>query len=97
VPAHAAHRYVVETVTRWAAVAGRTPVRGDYPATWAVVAATTLQLGFRKRHALAVALAVPLTMGASCDPGANPEDQHEQQDDQEDDGGEEQEEDGDDE
>jgi hypothetical protein len=34
-----------------------------------------------------VALAVPLTMGVSCDPGENQEDQQEQQDDQEDDGG----------
>ncbi len=41
----------------------------------------------RTAAGLAVGLAVPLTMGVSCDPGANQEDQQEQQDDQEDDGG----------
>lgn len=52
----------------------------------------------RSAAGLAVALVVPLTMGVSCDPGENQEDQGdqvEQQEDQEDDGGEEQEEDGD--
>jgi hypothetical protein len=48
--------------------------------------------GRRRRAAvgLAVALAVPLTMGVSCDPGVDQEDQQEQQED--DDGGGEQDE-----
>lgn len=50
----------------------------------------------RAAAGLALALAATLTMGVSCDPGANREDQQEQQDDREDGGGEEQEDEGDD-
>jgi hypothetical protein len=50
----------------------------------------------RAAAGLAVALAVPLTMAVSCEPGTDQEDQQEQQEDQEDGGGGEQEDDGDD-